>query len=35
VEYGEYVLPEIKVMSPEEIRAKIENNFNDCWVKLD
>lgn len=32
-EYGEFVLPEIKVISPEELRAEIEKHFEECWSK--
>ena len=35
VEYGEYIPPVIKVLSPEEIIAKIESNFEECWNKFD
>jgi len=34
-EYGEFVLPEIKVLSEEELLAEVENNFNECWDKYD
>lgn len=32
-EYGEFVLPEIKVLSPEELVAEIEKHFEECWSK--
>lgn len=34
-EYGEFVLPEIKEVSPEEIQAQLEAAFEECWGGLD
>ena len=34
-EYGEFVLPEIKVMTPEEIKQKIGEAYDECWAKID
>ena len=34
-EYGEFVLPEVKVLSPEEIQEKITQVYDDCWGKYD
>ena len=32
-EYGEFILPEVKVMTPEEITAKIEESYEELWGK--
>jgi len=34
-EYGEFVLPEIKVLTPEEIKQKIGEVYDECWAKID
>ena len=34
-EYGEFVLPEIKVLTAEEIYAKIDADFDEVWGKHD
>ena len=34
-EYGEFVLPDIKEMTPEEITAKIEESYDELWGKYD
>ena len=34
-EYGEFVLPEVKVLTPEEIKAKISACYDELWDKLD
>jgi len=34
-EYGEFVLPEIKVFTPEDISAKVTECFEDLWAKAD
>ena len=35
VEYGEFVLPEVKVFTPEEITAHVEGCFEELWGKLE
>ncbi len=32
-EYEEFVLPEIKVLTPEEIKQKVEESFDELWGK--
>ena len=34
-EYGEFVLPEVKEVSPEELQAQIETAFDECWAGID
>jgi len=34
-EYGEFVLPEVKEVSPEELQAQIEAAFDECWGGVD
>ena len=34
-EYGEFVLPEIKELTPEEITAKLNEVFDELWAKYD
>ena len=34
-EYGEFVLPEIKVLSPAEIRVEIGKHYDQLWSKYD
>lgn len=34
-EYGEFVLPEIKVFTNEDIDAKVNEFFSALWIKLD
>lgn len=32
-EYGEFVLPEVKVLTPEELKAEIMKHYDECWSK--
>mmetsp|Transcript_30633 Transcript_30633/g.37854 ORF Transcript_30633/g.37854 Transcript_30633/m.37854 type:complete len:475 (-) Transcript_30633:51-1475(-) len=34
-EYGEFILPDIKILTPEEIKQKLEECFDDLWGKYD
>ena len=34
-EYAEFVLPEIKEVSPEELQAQIEAAFEESWIGID
>lgn len=34
-EYGEFILPEVKVFTPEDISAKVNECFDEIWTKLD
>ena len=34
-EYGEFILPEIKELTPEEIKSKIEEMYDELWAKHD
>lgn len=34
-EYGEFVLPEVKEISPEELQAQIEAFFEEKWTEID
>lgn len=34
-EYGEFILPEVKEVSPEELQAQIEAAFEECWAGID
>ena len=34
-EYGEFILPDIKELTPEEIAAKIEESYDELWGKYD
>lgn len=35
VEYGEFVLPEVKVFMLEEVAAKVNECFDEIWAKFD
>ena len=34
-EYGEFILPEVKVFTPEEVAAKVNECFDELWAKFD
>ena len=34
-EYGEFVLPEVKELTPEEIKQKVEEGFDEAYGKVD
>ena len=34
-EYGEFILPDIKELTPEEITAKIEESYDELWGKYE
>ena len=34
-EYGEFVLPEVKVLTPEEIKQKVDESFDEAYGKVD
>ena len=34
-EYGEFILPDVKELTPEEIAAKIEESYEELWGKHD
>jgi len=34
-EYGEFVMPDVKEFTPEEIKKKVEECFDEIWAKYD
>ena len=34
-EYGEFILPEIKVLTPEELKKELAKHYEECWEKVD